>query len=190
MKVRTVMPILSAVALALVLVPRPGLAQEVETPAAPAAPQQNQLPPSTNPAQRVIYAGEGQTQEQQMSDQLACYNYATEQTSWNPHEAYAVLEKEHGAALKQYQESQGGAVRGAAGGALVGLAIGAIAGDAGQGAAIGAVSGGAAGGIRARRARRAAAGGFEQAAEEFKGQFQLWDRNWVACMQGRKYGVN
>jgi hypothetical protein len=99
------MPILSAVALALVLVPRPGLAQEVETPAAPAAPQQNQLPPSTNPAQRVIYAGEGQTQEQQMSDQLACYNYATEQTSWNPHEAYAVLEKEHGAALKQYQES-------------------------------------------------------------------------------------
>ena len=165
----------------------PATAQE----AAAAAPAQEQpLPPSTNPAQRVVYAGEGQTNEQQMADQLACYNYATEQTSWDPHQAYAVLEKEHGDALKQYQASQGGAVRGAAGGALVGLAIGAIAGDAGKGAAIGAVSGGAAGGIRARRSRQAAAGGFEQAAEEFKGQFQLWDRHWVACMQGKKYGVN
>ena len=173
--------------LGVVLVSLPARAQEAA--AAPAA-EQKPLPPSTNPAQRVVYAGEGQTQEQQMSDQLACYNYATEQTSWDPHQAYAVLEQEHGAALKQYQESQGGAVRGAAGGALVGLAIGAIAGDAGKGAAIGAVSGGAAGGIRARRQRKAAAGGFEQAAEEFKSQFQLWDRHWTACMQGKKYGVN
>jgi len=173
--------------LGIVLVSLPARAQEAAT--APAA-AQKPLPPSTNPAQRVVYAGEGQTQEQQMSDQLACYNYATEQTSWDPHQAYAVLEKEHGAALKQYQESQGGAVRGAAGGALVGLAIGAIAGDAGKGAAIGAVSGGATGGIRARRQRQAAAGGFEQAAEGFKSQFQLWDRHWTACMQGKKYGVN
>jgi len=164
-------------------------AQDANAAAAPPA-QQKPLPPSTNPAQRVVYAGEGQTNEQQMADQLACYNYSTDQTNWDPHQAYAVLEQKHGAAMKQYQQSQGGAVRGAAGGALVGLAIGAIAGDAGKGAAIGAVSGGAAGGIRARRARQAAAGSFEADAEAFKQQFQLWDRHWTACMQGRKYGVN
>ncbi len=160
--------------------------QQSATPGA----QPQTVPPSTNPAQRVVYPSESQSAEQQMSDQLACYNFATQQTNWDPHQAYAVLEREHGAALKQYQESQGGAVRGAAGGALVGLAVGAIAGDAGKGAAIGAVTGGAGGGLRARRERQAAAGSFEQAAADFKAQFQLWDRNWVACMQGRKYGVS
>lgn len=79
------------------------------------AAQQKPLPPSANPAQRVVYAGEGQTNEQQMADQLACYCYATEQTTWDPHEAYAVLEQKHGEALKQYEQTQGGAVRGAAG---------------------------------------------------------------------------
>ena len=173
--------------LGIVLVSLPARAQEAA--AAPAA-EQKPLPPSTNPAQRVVYASEGQTNEQQMTDQLACYNYSTEQTTWDPHQAYAVLEQKHGESLKQYQQSQGGAVRGAAGGALVGLAIGAIAGDAGKGAAIGAVSGGAAGGVRARRQRQAAAGSFEADAEAFKAQFQQWDRHWVACMQGKKYSVN
>lgn len=171
--------------LALLLVPGVTLAQADS--AAPEA--QKPLPPSTNPAQRVVYPSEGQTNEQQMADQLACYNYATEQTTWDPHQAYAELEQKHGEALKQYQETQGGAVRGAAGGALAGLAIGAIAGDAGKGAAIGAVAGGAGGGVRARRGRRAAASSFEQDADAFKSQFQLWDRHWVACMQGKKYGV-
>jgi hypothetical protein len=177
MKHRATMTRLSLPALALVV-------------GAAAAGQAQNVPPSTNPAQRVVYASEGQTTEQQMADQLECYNYATAQTNWDPHQAYAVLEQEHGAALQQQQQAQGGAVRGAAGGALVGLAIGAIAGDAGKGAAIGAVSGGAAGGIRSRRQRQAAEGSFEQAAEAFKSQFQVWDRHWVACMQGRKYSVS
>jgi outer membrane lipoprotein SlyB len=172
---------------ALMLAVGTSLAWAQDTPAAPAA--DAALPPSTNPAQRVIYAAEGQTTEQQQADQLACYNYATEQTTWDPHVAYGQLEKDHGEALAQYQQTQGGAVRGAAGGALAGLAIGAIAGDAGKGAAIGAVAGGAGGGVRARRGRQAAVSGFEAAAEEFKTNFQLWDRQWSACMQGKKYGV-
>ena len=160
---------------ALMLAAGTGLASAQDAPATPAA--EATLPPSTNPAQRVIYAGEGQTTEQQQADQLACYNYATEQTTWDPYQAYGQLEKDHGAALAQYQQTQGGAVRGAAGGALVGLAIGAVAGGAG-------------GGVRARRGRQAAASGFEAAAEEFQGNFQLWDRQWTACMSGRKYGVS
>ena len=151
---------------------------------------QDVVPPSTNPAERAVYPSEGQSADQQLSDQLACYNWAGENTGWDPHQAYAELEKEHGAALKQYQESQGGAVRGAARGALAGLAIGAIAGDAGQGAAIGAVAGGAGGGIRARRQRRGAQSDFEVAAEAFKEEFSKWDRQWVACMEGRDYSIS
>ena len=45
----------------------------------------------------------------------------------------------------------GGMVRGGAGGALLGLGIGAISGHAGEGAAIGAASRGLFGGMSARR---------------------------------------
>ncbi len=149
---------------------------------------QQAAPPPTNPAQRIVYGGD-HTIEQQNAAQLACFTWSSEQTKWDPAEAYAQLEAEHGEALKQYQQSMGGAVRGAAGGALVGLAIGAIAGDAGKGAAIGAVAGGAAGGVRSRRGRAAAQEAFEAAVADFSEHFKLWDRHWVACMIGNGYGV-
>jgi len=147
------------------------------------------VPGNTNPAARVVYPSEGQLAEQQMSDQLACYTWSSEQTDWDPQRAFAQLEQDHAQALQQYQQSQGGAIRGAAGGALAGLAIGAIAGDAGKGAAIGAVAGGAAGGMRSRRGQQAAQEAFEQAAAQFQDAFRLWDRHWMACMDGRKYSV-
>lgn len=150
--------------------------------------QQGQQP-NTNPAERVVYPSEGQTAEQQANDQLACYNWSTEQTDWNPREAYAQLEETHGEALAQYRQSVGGGVRGAAGGALAGLAIGAIAGDAGRGAAIGAAAGGIRGAGRASRGRQAAAAAFEEAVNEFRTAFQLWDRHWMACMEGHSYSV-
>ena len=104
------------------------------------------LPPSTNPTEKVIYPAEGQTEQQQLTDQLECYRWSTTQTGWDPHQAEAVLREQHGEALAQMEASQGGAVGGAARGAIAGLAIGAIAGDAGKGAAIGAVAGGLTGG--------------------------------------------
>jgi len=97
---------------------------------------QDVLPSTTNPAERIVYRGD-KTVEQQQSQQLACYQWSVEQTGWNPEQAYAQLEQEHGEALAQYQSTRGGAVRGAAAGALTGLAIGAIAGDAGKGGRLG-----------------------------------------------------
>ena len=47
-----------------------------ENPAADTKP--STLPPSTNPTQKVLYASAGQTEEQQMADQLECYRWATE----------------------------------------------------------------------------------------------------------------
>ena len=146
------------------------------------------LPASTNPAQRVVYRGD-KTPELQMSGQLTCYNWATEQIGWDPEAATAQMERDHSQAMQQFEQATGGAVRGAAAGALTGLAIGAIAGDAGTGAAIGAVAGGAGGGLRARRGRMSAQATFESVLAEFNAYFKQWDRHWTACMIGNGFGV-
>ena len=75
---------------------------------------QDTIPTTTNPAQRVVYRGD-RTIEQQNAVQLTCYNWSSEQPKWDPEEAYAVLEREHGDALPQYEQTRGSAVRGAAG---------------------------------------------------------------------------
>ena len=172
-----------------------GVAFSIGTAGAVGQQQQSQgqraLPPGTNPAQRVVYSGQGQSIEQQQKDQLECYWWSSDNTGgWDPYVAHAVLVEAGYVAAEQAQAAQGGAVRGAAGGALAGVAIGAIAGDAGKGAAIGAVSGGLIGGMRSRRSQQAAQSQAEQAVNAFNTQFQQWDRNWVACMQGREYTVN
>ncbi len=151
---------------------------------------QQPAPPNTNPTDRVIYPSAEQTQEQQMSDQLACYNWATQQAQWDPYVAYKALQEQGYVAQQQADAAAGGAVKGAARGALMGVAIGAIAGDAGKGAAIGAAAGGMAGGMRSRRARQGAQDQAEKATSQFKEQLTKWDRNYVACMQGRDYTVN
>jgi hypothetical protein len=155
-----------------------------------AEPERSTLPPSTNPTQRVIYPGEGQSEEQQMADQLECYRWASEQTGWDPYEAYDVLVEKGYAAALTAQQAQGGLVRGAARGAAAGALIGAIAGDAGTGAAIGAAAGGLGGGMRSRRARAAAQAEAEAAIAEFERNLQQWDRNYSACMTGKDYTVN
>ncbi len=49
-------------------------------------PAEQSIPPSTNPTKRVIYPEEGQTGEQQLSDQLECYRWSTQRTGWDPHQ--------------------------------------------------------------------------------------------------------
>ena len=78
---------------------------------------------------------------------------------------------------------------GAAGGALAGVAIGAIAGDAGNGAAIWATSLGLTGGVRSRRAMKAAGGVSQSAAATYQQQFGVWNRNFMAAMEAKVYTV-
>ena len=80
-------------------------------------------------------------------------------------------------------------MKGAAGGALLGVAIGAIAGDAGKGAAIGATSLGLTGGVRSRRAVRSAGGASDTAVAAYQQQFGVWTRNFMAAMEAKGYTV-
>jgi len=131
-------------------------------------------------AQLIIYPADGQSPEKQQQDQAECQLWATQNTGIDP---VTVAQTP-----PQQTSSVGGGerVRGAAGGAVGGLAIGAIAGNAGKGAAIGAVVGTMAGGRHARQ---------NQAAEQQYDQYQreemmdTWNRAVGTCMSARGYTV-
>ncbi len=144
---------------------------------------------STNPGNHVIFPAKGQTAEQQAADQLAAYNWATEQTHWDPYKAYDELVKKGYAVEEGASATKGQAVAGAARGALLGVAIGAIAGDAGEGAAIGATAGGLTQGMRGRKARKSVDSGMQAAEAAYHQRLAVWDKHFVAAMEGKGYTV-
>jgi hypothetical protein len=80
---------------------------------------------STNPANHIFYPSKGQSAEQQRQDQLDAYNWATEQTGWDPYKAVGGVVEKDDQAKQVEQDTRGKAVGGAARGALLGVAIGA-----------------------------------------------------------------
>ena len=131
-----------------------------------------------------VFPGEGQDQAQQDKDEMECFNWAKQQTGFDP------LNPTQVEAQQVDKSADGSAVVGAAGGAAAGAAIGAIAGDAGDGAAIGAIVGG----IRGRRAKKArdaqqqaqnnaaAAGQEQKMMDDYKRAFSV-------CLEAKGYTV-
>lgn len=144
---------------------------------------------SSNPANLAIFPTRGQSPEQQKADESAAYDWASQQTKWDPYQAKAVLDQQGHTSAEAASAARGGAVKGAAGGALLGVTIGAIAGDAGKGAAIGAATTGLTGGMRSRRAVKAAGGDSAAAVAAFQQQFGVWTRNYMAAMEAKGYTV-
>jgi hypothetical protein len=144
---------------------------------------------SANPGNHAIFPAKGQSPDQQRADEAAAYDWASRQTNWDPYQAKAVLDQQGQAVASPAGGALGGAVKGGAGGAIMGVAIGAIAGDAGKGAAIGATAGGMTGGLRSRRDVKAAGGTANAAVAAYQQQFSLWDRNFIAAMEGMGYSV-
>lgn len=144
---------------------------------------------SSNPGNLAIFPARGQTPEQQRQDEAAAYDWATQQTRWDPYQAKAQLDQQTSAASNAANAARGGAVRGAAGGAAVGAVVGAIAGDAGTGAAMGSAAAGLTGGMRSRRAMKTAGGSADAAVAAYQQQLSLWNRNFAAAMEAKGYTV-
>ena len=144
---------------------------------------------SSNPANLAIFPAKGQTPEQQRADESAAYDWATQQTRWDPYQAKAAIDQQGQSASAAADSARGGAIKGGAGGAALGAAIGAVAGDAGKGAAIGATSLGLTGGIRSRRAVKMAQGSSATAVAAYQQQFAVWSRNYMAAMEAKGYTV-
>ncbi len=135
-------------------------------------------------AQNIIaYPERGQSREQQDRDRFDCYNWAVQQTGYNPQaQQYAAT------APPSYGERD--AFQGATGGAALGAIGGAIGGNAGKGAAIGALAGGLFGGFRRREAEMQEEQVQEQAAATAEHRRAGFNRAETACLRGRGYSVD
>jgi Glycine zipper len=138
--------------------------------------------------QMFIYPSHGQSPQQEQSDKGQCYNWAVQQTGFNPANPQVP-----GGPPPSAGTPQGGLLRGAAGGAAIGAIGGAIGGNAGEGAAIGGAVGGLFGGMRRRRweeqqdfQQSAYLQQQQQAVNQGLGSF---NQAFAVCMTGRGYTV-
>ena len=126
----------------------------------------------------------GKDSAAQDADEMACFNWAKEQTGYDP------LNPTQVQAAQVDKSPDGTAVVGAAKGAAAGAAIGSISGDLGKGAAYGAIIGGISG-RRAKKvgdhqqqqqANQAAAAAEKQYADDYKKAFTV-------CMEAKGYTI-
>jgi len=132
----------------------------------------------------VVFPAKGQIAEQQGKDESACYNWAKQQTGYDP------VAPPPAPTAAPVEAKRGGAVKGAAKGAAAGAAVGAVAGDTGEGAAIGAT----AGAIKGRRDQKKEGAAAQKEAEQkaqAAGQAQAdqYKKAFSACMEGKGYTV-
>jgi hypothetical protein len=137
----------------------------------------------------IVFPAKGQSANQMEKDKFDCYQWAKQQTGFDPMQSQQAVQ----APPPQSQGPQGERVRGAARGAAVGAATGAIAGDAEKGAAAGAVGGAMVGGMRKRQQRREQAQVQEQQAQQqasaSEAQRSTYNRAYSACLEGKGYTV-
>ena len=166
--------------------------------------------PTFSAAEKVgmfVYPKNNQSKDQQLRDELDCYNQVQQQTGVNPDTAPpsgpsgAQVQAAQEQAAAQAPQAQGGRVRGAARGAAGGAMVGAIAGDAGKGAAAGAVVGTVRGGRRQREANAASKDQaaqsassqlqqqYKQALAAYNKQLDTFKRGFSACLDARQYSV-
>ncbi len=132
-------------------------------------------------AEMMIYPAKGQGAEQQQKDEFECHQWAIQQTGFDPTKVQQ--------APQQQTTQRGGALRGAAGGALLGAGIGAIAGDTGKGAAIGAGVGAVGRGARQRQQQKQQAAANQQAQTQQQAQIDKYNKAKSVCLEGRGYTV-
>lgn len=166
--------------------------------------------PTFSAAQKIgmfVFPKNNQDRDQQLRDELDCYNMVQQQTGVNPDTpppaapTSADVEAAQKEAIDNAEEAKGGRVRGAARGAAGGAAIGAIAGSAGKGAAAGAVAGTMRGGMQqrqtnaqnkqqaAQQATTEVQQQYNQAKTAYNQKLDTFKRGFSACMDSRNYSV-
>jgi outer membrane lipoprotein SlyB len=136
----------------------------------------------------IIYPKKGQSSQQLTKDKYECSQWAKKETGFDP---TAPATASTPPPVKE--TTKAGPGRGAVGGGLVGLGVGAIAGAPGKGAAIGAASGALIGGVRRKKHTEQQDQKEQQwAQQEAAGQQQkrnYYNRAFSACMEARDYTV-
>jgi Glycine zipper len=141
------------------------------------------LAPAVRAQNVFVYPAKGQSAEQTDRDKYDCFNWAKQQTGFDPSQPTQV------ASSSSSSKSDGQIVKGAAGGAAIGAVGGAIAGDAGKGAAIGAASGALLGGIKKRKNKKEEQQELQQQQAAASGARAAYDRAYKACLEAKGYSV-
>ncbi len=173
----------------------PVLWAQQPAPAAPTTSMSTSLGLHTFPAKN-------QTAGQQQQDEMGCYNWAKQDSGYDPIAAATAQQQASSPPPAQpaTPQTRGAGVKGAAGGAATGAVVGAIAGDAGKGAEAGAAAGAMTGRARARRtqaqAQKQAQQQQQQQAQQqaqAKAQSQQkldgFKKGFSACMEAKGYVV-
>jgi hypothetical protein len=139
------------------------------------------LVPVAQAQEFFVFPNEGQDQDQQDLDEFQCIRVARDRTGFDPMSTPT--------ASTRAPETRGGALGGAAGGALLGTAVGAIAGNTRQGLGIGAVAGGLLGGMRRADSNRQQDRWAQDETANYRRDRNNWNRAFTACMESRGYTV-
>ncbi|MEA1946555.1 MAG: hypothetical protein U9N83_04540 [Thermodesulfobacteriota bacterium] len=135
----------------------------------------------------IIYPAKGQSQDQMEKDKFECYNWAKQQTGFDPMQVPTASTPP-----PEQQAGKGGALKGAAVGAGAGALI-KRNGSRSKGAGTGAVVGGVLGGARQSRQRsqdqQARQQWEQQQANEYAQKRNTYNRAYSGCMEGRGYTV-
>jgi uncharacterized protein YcfJ len=139
----------------------------------------------------------GQTASQQSIDESACYNWAAQNTGYDPFQIAKNTQAAQQQAAQQQKQAQqanvGAGAKGAVGGAAGGALIGAIAGDAGKGAAIGAGVGFLGMKIRAHEQEQQASQQANQqvqtATQTAAQQLDAFKKAFSVCLEAHQYLV-
>jgi hypothetical protein len=133
-------------------------------------------------AQQVVYPAKGQSPQKQKSDEAECYQWAVQQTGFDPAKP-PPQQAAPAPPTTATGTTPGAGARGAARGAVIGEVVG---GDAGTGAAVGAA---AARGQSRRQNRAAAQQGQQQQQAATQQQQATFAKARGACLEGRGYTV-
>lgn len=136
-------------------------------------------------ADLMIFPAEGQSEEQLEQDKFACYGWAKKQTGFDP-----MVVPRATTPPPSKEKKSGGVIRGALGGA----ALGVLLGDSSKAAKRGAAAGGLVGGVRQGSANsnteKANAQWEQEQAANYANNRNLYNRAYGACLQGKGYTVN
>ena len=145
-----------------------------------------------------VFPTEGQTPEQQATDEAVCYNWAVENTGSDPfalqQQAQQVEQQSQQAQQEIAGAGQGAGAKGAVGGAAAGALIGEIASDdAGRGAAYGAAAGAVVARRKTKRAKKDASQQVEQQNQQVQQataeQTENFKKAFSVCLEAKKYMV-
>ncbi len=136
-----------------------------------------------------VYPNEDQTADQQKQDEFNCYNWAKDNTGFDPMAPPTATSRP-----PEKEAQRGGAGRGAVRGLALGTAVGAIKGSGGkQARATGAAVGGLFGGMRRQDQKRSEAAAQKSWEDEQVATYRRnrtnYNRAYAACLEGRGYTV-